>query len=252
MLASGMDHADFYIAHMPRPTIILSQKNDFFGTRGALATYNELKRYYTILGKPENLQIFIGPRDHGYYKENREAMYGFFTRHAGLKPDPREPKVILNKPEDLWAAPKGQVHYLRGKRVFDFTREEAEQVREKRKEVPAAKLPDLIAKLLKVDRRPEVPYYRHMNARPGLSAQGGSHSTVAVETEATGVRAILHMIPKTGQLWHLPEGRRDRSICPASFQRAGYPQGPGTEAARSAHGRGRARHGAEPVAGLQR
>src|SRR3712207_7511000 len=39
-----------------------------------------LKHIYTLLGEPDNVALQIGPTEHGYSQENREAMYRWFNR----------------------------------------------------------------------------------------------------------------------------------------------------------------------------
>ena len=48
ILAAGLDMADFFVAQIPRPTILLGQENDFFDVRGLRATFEELRRLYRI------------------------------------------------------------------------------------------------------------------------------------------------------------------------------------------------------------
>ena len=81
---------------------------------------------YAILGAEEKVQLFIGPVEHSFGADQREAAYRFFNRHAGVKA--REREAGPEKPEKdeaLYASPKGQVHWMGVKRVPDFTSEKA-------------------------------------------------------------------------------------------------------------------------------
>lgn len=108
-IRAGLDMGDFVIAHLPRPTILIGQEQDFFDVTGLTETYTELKRLYTILGRPENIQIHVGPGAHGFHPDARTAMYRFFTRVAGASDFFVEPGEELEADEDLHAAPEGDI-----------------------------------------------------------------------------------------------------------------------------------------------
>ncbi|KPK79596.1 MAG: hypothetical protein AMJ81_13010, partial [Phycisphaerae bacterium SM23_33] len=139
LLGAGLDMADFFIANIPRPTLLLGQAKDYFDRRGLQAVYAELRRLYAILGRAEDVELFIGPREHGYFLENREAMYRFFNRHAGVQAAAREPKrQRLENKQTLYATPGGEVHRLKNvRRVFDFTRQNARGLAGRRRPLSA-------------------------------------------------------------------------------------------------------------------
>ncbi|MBM3334894.1 acetylxylan esterase, partial [Candidatus Sumerlaeota bacterium] len=85
ILAAGLDMADFFIAQIPRPTLLTGEMNDFFDVRGLKETYEELRRLYALVGAEDKVQLSIGPNTHGYNKEARAAMYRFFNKHAGIE-----------------------------------------------------------------------------------------------------------------------------------------------------------------------
>ena len=64
----------------PKPVIILAKEKDYFDVRGAEEAFARLKRLYGLLGAEDNVELHIGPTDHGYSQENREAMYQWFNR----------------------------------------------------------------------------------------------------------------------------------------------------------------------------
>ncbi|MCE9563919.1 MAG: prolyl oligopeptidase family serine peptidase [Planctomycetes bacterium] len=121
-LALGLDHSDFLAAMAPKPVVILAKEKDFFDVRGSEEAYRRLKRIYGLLGAEENVKLHIGPTGHGYTIENREAMYQWFNKATGISDAKTEPTLTIEKEEDLWAAPKGQVSELKSKTVFSFTR----------------------------------------------------------------------------------------------------------------------------------
>jgi len=124
-LALGLDHSDFLASMAPKPVVILAKEKDFFDVRGSEEAYRRLKRIYGLLGAEENVKLHIGPTGHGYTIENREAMYQWFNKVTGISDAKTEPKLTIEKEEDLWAAPKGQVSELKSRTVFSFTKERA-------------------------------------------------------------------------------------------------------------------------------
>src|SRR5262249_61353024 len=79
-IALGLDPSDFLATMAPKPLIILAKERDYFDVRGAMENFGRLKHIYTLLGKPENVALQIGPTEHGFSQENREAMYRWFNR----------------------------------------------------------------------------------------------------------------------------------------------------------------------------
>ena len=96
-----------------------------------------MKRLYTLLGKPDNIQLFIGPTEHGYSQENREAMYGWFNRATGISEQHTEPPLTIEKDETLYCTPHGQVAELSSRTVFSFTAAKATQLAEQRPKLNA-------------------------------------------------------------------------------------------------------------------
>ena len=74
VLALGLDHADFIAAMAPKPVVLLGQERDFFDARGIEETHARLRRLYALLGAEAEIGLSTGPGDHGYSRENREAM----------------------------------------------------------------------------------------------------------------------------------------------------------------------------------
>lgn len=203
MLAEGLDMADFFVAHLPRPTLLLGQNNDEFDRRGLEEAYRELRRLYALAGAEENIQLFVGPTDHGYSVHNREAMYRFFNRHAGVRARAREDaSEIPEKPGTLWAAPGGSTVRTGSRRVSDFTRARARQLAGERTDLPAETLQWRIVQRLQLTRRHGPPHYRRLRHRMLSSRPPCSQSRFGVETEP-GIQALLSIFsPKT--CFHLP------------------------------------------------
>lgn len=205
LLAAGLDMADFLLAQIPRPTILLGENNDAFDRRGLEATYAELRHLYSILGAEENVRIFIGPTDHDYNRLDREAMYSFFQTHARVKGPRRELRMLKPEKEQvLWVTPRGQVHPLGVRRVRDFTREKALDLAGRRKKLSDAGLRIRIAERLQLPERTGTPYYRVLQPQPVTEARRQFDSRFAVETEP-GILAMLHALPRSGEFFHLPK-----------------------------------------------
>jgi dienelactone hydrolase len=205
LLAAGLDMADYFVAQIPRPTLLTGERNDFFDVRGLRATYAELRRLYTILGEQDKLALFVGTNTHGYHQPTRENMYRFFNKHAGVSASPEEPDQPVETDEVLQVTPEGQVHLLDSGRTFDFTRDAAERLAAGRARVSGAELQRMVARHLALPPRSAPPYYRVMRARrlsnrPRLDQYG-----FAVETEPRIV-TLLHAVVKSGAVYHFPSG----------------------------------------------
>jgi len=209
LAAAGCDMADMFIAQIPRPTLLLSQEKDFFDVRGIRQIYEELKRLYGILGKADDVQLFVGPRDHGYFVENREAMYRFFNRFSGVRATVREPKGWRPVPlKKLHATPTGQVRKMRGtKRVFDFTAAAARELAAGRKKLSRPKLLAAIAKRLTLPKRNGVPHHRVIPILRSNAAGLFRRPAFAVETEP-GMLALLHQCRPDEYVFYLPHRKK--------------------------------------------
>ena len=165
ILASGCEMGDFILAYAPRPVLLLGQKNDFFDPRGLMETYNQVKKVYALLGAEENIQVFIGPTNHGYSIENREAMYGFFNQHSGTPGEAREMfdgKSIAEK--DMLCTGSGQLAESRPEfsLVHDLILKKAAELKAARPKLSPAEVKALLKKLLNIPEKIDEPYVRMM------------------------------------------------------------------------------------------
>ena len=214
VLAAGLDHADFFIARLPRPTLLLGKTNDGFDPRGLRAIHEELRRLYALFGAEDDLGLFIGKGDHGYDADNREAMYRFFNAQAGVKArgDERGP-MQSETPATLAASPRGQVHLTPCRRVFDFTRDQARELAEQRQPLRTGDLTAAVARCLNLPKRPEAPHFRVLRGRMARRREPLLQSRFAVEAEP-GIMAILHYYDRNRVYFHFPEGKRARLYVP--------------------------------------
>lgn len=191
-LQLGLDIDDFFGLHAPRPLILLTQELDYFDQRGALEAFARLKHLYKLLGAEDNVAMFTGPDHHGYRQPLREAMYGFFNRACGkTKETDKEPEITVEPDEDLWVTETGQVVDMGVRRVFDFTREKALALAEKRGKVSGDALLSAVSRALNLPRRQGVPEYRILRQLGRREAYPRPFAThFVVETEP-GIQAIV-------------------------------------------------------------
>ncbi len=208
MLAQGLDMADFIIAYAPRPTILLSEQDDFFDIRGTRRTFDRLKKVYRLLGAPDAIQLYVGPNHHCLSRDAREACTTFFARQAGVATTAKEPHDRQEKDETLYATPDGNVLNLPGaRRSCDFIAETARELAKRRSRIPASQLPGVLENVLNLPSRKQPPYYRALRAPFGAILAPSSFRRLwlyGLETEPQhdGVTAmLLHFDPSTVEPW---------------------------------------------------
>ena len=181
ILELGLDHSDFIAAMAPRPAILLTQEKDFFDARGGEEAFKRLKHLYTLLGKPDNIQLQTGPDPHGYTKPNREAMYRFFNKITGVSKEEKEPVLTLEKDADLWATPHGQVSELNSRTLMSFTRDKAAALATKRHPKPG-QLVKAARDLLEIPTIKEAPDYRILRSVGSRKYPSKGYCDYAVQT----------------------------------------------------------------------
>ena len=192
-LAHGLDHSDFIAAMAPKPVILLAKERDYFDVRGTEEAFARLKRLYTLLGKPNNIGLFIGPTYHGYSQENREAMYAWFNRVTGVSDATTEPELTLEDDQTLYCAPQGQVALLDSRPVFSFTQEKSKALAEERKPLSGESLKKAVSQTLKLPSREGVPEYRILRPLGGRRFPTSDFTTYAVTTDP-GVHAVVYRL----------------------------------------------------------
>lgn len=189
-LALGLDHEDFIAAMAPKPVLLISQERDFFDVRGTEEAYQRLKHLYRLLGAEDQIALFTGPQPHGFSREGREAMYGWFNRVTGISTAPTEPELVIEKQEILRCAPQGQVAELLSRTVFSFTRDRSRQLAEQRPQLDLAGLQSTITTLLRLPPRQGAPEYRILRPRTGRRYPLPHATRYAVATEP-GIQALV-------------------------------------------------------------
>ncbi|MFZ2280950.1 MAG: acetylxylan esterase [Prosthecobacter sp.] len=207
VLAQDLDHCDFLAAMAPKPVIILAQEKDFFDNRGSTESYERLKKLYTLLGKPENIQLHIGPDPHGYTQSNREAMYRFFGKATGIPAAAAEPAITIEKDADLLCTPKGQVAESGSRTLMSFTREKADDLAAKRKPLSGAALQQAVREVLKLPALAESPPdYRILRSVGSRKYPTKGYCTYAVETEPM-IHALVTRLSPEALTSRLPRGQ---------------------------------------------
>ncbi len=197
ILAAGCEMGDLILAYAPRPVILLGQKQDFFDERGLRETYERAKKVYELLGAGENLQFFIGPTYHGYSIENREAMYEFFNRHAGVDADGKEsPDKVVLTAEETYCVESGQVMTSLPEcfTARDIILKQAEKLKLERAALSPAELKDKLKAVLQIPDCFAEPYVRMLRTLYIPQEQGYLiHSRFGIETEH-GIMTTLKFI----------------------------------------------------------
>lgn len=204
-LALGLDHADFLACLAPKPVVILAKEKDFFDVRGAEEAFARLKHLYKLLGAEENVALHVGPTGHGYTIENREAMYRWFNRATGASDAQTEPKLVIEKDSDLFAAPKGQVSELKSRAVWSFTADrvgQLEKARELRDQKPLAQR---VRARLQFPDATGVPEYRILRPVSGRKYPRPHATTYVLETEKPAVAVVYRL----GERQHLSRPPKD-------------------------------------------
>jgi dienelactone hydrolase/pimeloyl-ACP methyl ester carboxylesterase len=190
-IAWGLDHDDFLASMAPKPVIILAKERDFFDVRGSLEAFARLKRLYTLLGAADNIQLQIGPTEHGYSQENREAMYRFFNRVTKISDAEKEPALTIEKDETLQCTPHGQVAELKSRPVFAFTTDRAMELAKARQSLKGDELKKAVTGVLQLPPAvKEPPEFRILRGLKSRSYPRPHATTYAVESEP-GVFALV-------------------------------------------------------------
>jgi hypothetical protein len=210
LIAMGVDQPEMLIPMAPKPVLIMAPRNDFFDYRGVVEGFRGLKRIWKLLGAEENLRLYTGPGTHGYSKDLREAMYGFFAKHSGVKVQALEPRLRLDPEEGLWATKRGLAVREGSRLVLDFTRAKAAAFAKRRGRVAPAELRELLAEALVLPKRHSPPHHRILaTMRVGKLR----FQNFALETEC-GIQAIVTAPDLPGWRTPPPMGKRCHLLVP--------------------------------------
>ncbi len=208
VLSFGLDHSDFIACMAPKPVILLTQEKDFFDARGGAEAFERLKKLYTLLGKPENIQLQVGPDPHGYTQANREAMYRFFNKQTGVKHDGKEPTITLEKDEALWAAPGGDVGKLGSVELFKITQEKVLGLAADMKRPAKESVTHRLKEVLRLETMPErsEPPYRILRSVGARQYPGKGYCDYALATEENIELIVTRLCDEAGFTSRPPKG----------------------------------------------
>ena len=108
--AAGLELDDFLMAAAPAPLLVLAGRYDFIDYTGVVTAFGELKKFYTTLGRPAQVELFTYEDGHGISQPKREAAVTWFRRWLYKDPRPVHEGVLASLTvQDLQVTPKGQV-----------------------------------------------------------------------------------------------------------------------------------------------
>ncbi|GEO21640.1 alpha/beta hydrolase family protein [Cyclobacterium qasimii] len=209
-LAKGLDHFDFIAAMAPKPVILITQEKDFFDTRGTQETFEMLQHYYKLLGAEENIQLFRGDDYHGYHQPAREAMYGFFNQVTKISNDGKEPEFELEKDEDLWCTPAGQLSKDESKTIPEILKKQSIEIGKKRGTVSSSNLKKALVEALRLPEKFEVSDYRIYRARKEPLFPRPFVTDMFVETER-GIHNAVYKLTEEN-IYSRPHGSPQKVI----------------------------------------
>ncbi len=164
LAANGGEMADLLLTYAPRPVRILAQERDFFDVRGAHETYAMLKKLYTLLGKPENITLVVGPDKHGFSPTHRQAAYEFFTGTFLGKSSAAEDISQAIAQEELACLSEAGVLGIADEKtllqiVLDRI-EEYKKLRSSRRKLSLEEMQKELCRLMRIDAVKQTPEYR--------------------------------------------------------------------------------------------
>ncbi len=218
VLAQGLDHSDLLAAFAPKPLVIHAQQKDFFDVRGSREAFARLQHLYTLLGKPENIQLHVGPNYHSYPQASREVTYRMFHRVTGVSAPTDEAPLTNENDETLWCTPHGSVVAENSRTIFSFTRDKSRKLAQTKPTLQGRALQDAARALLKLPTITGVSDYSILrNAGRNRYASKG-YCTYAVETEPGIYAAVTRLYDD--QLMSPPPSGSKRALLYVSHQSA--------------------------------
>ena len=197
--SDGGDMTDLIISRAPAPCLVLSVENDYFDPRGTLRCVEEAKGIYSLLGKGENISLFVGPGSHDLPLELRDATCRFFAKHfQNANDDTVIPEGKAYLPEEIAV--------LGGKMTYELENEDTISAHIARKmDLLAARrkenAPDIASFLrncLQIPQTVEVPEHRVLRGRRETNIL----SSFALKTDP-GAEAILMRCKTKSHFFHL-------------------------------------------------
>ena len=116
-IAFGMDHADYVLMRLPKPTLIMAASRDYFDIHGAWRLFRQGKRFATRQGFPERVDLVEPDTGHGFPKEMRVAASNWMRRWLLKLDSPIQEGQLQPVPEErLNVTPNGRALDIKGAR----------------------------------------------------------------------------------------------------------------------------------------
>ena len=190
MIAAGLDHGDFILARLPKPTLMCVATRDFFDITGAWQTFREAKKLYGSAGFGERVDLFEFDDTHGFSSPRRVAAVRWLRRWLLEKKDVvTDSDFPIFTDAQLQVTRSGKVLNEEGeKSVFQLNRESAEKITAGREQKKSQLLKSAIRNQLHIGQPVKAA-----SMRPGLVINGSLqqlHYTTADGFELAGVKCI--------------------------------------------------------------
>lgn len=107
----GIEHADYAIMRLPRPTQVLAAEKDFFDIKATRIAGDEITRAYKTAGQPDRFELFVSDTPHGFTAPHRVAATRWMCRWLLEQTD------ALSDADDLQVFPDEQLNVTRSGQV---------------------------------------------------------------------------------------------------------------------------------------
>jgi len=107
----GIEHADYAIMRLPRPTQVLAAEKDFFDIKATRVAGDEISRAYKTAGHPDRFELFVSDTPHGFTAPHRVAATRWMCRWLLEKTD------AVSDTDDLQVFPDEQLNVTRSGQV---------------------------------------------------------------------------------------------------------------------------------------
>jgi cephalosporin-C deacetylase-like acetyl esterase len=199
--ADGGEMIDLVISRAPAPCLVLSVENDYFDPRGTAESVSEAKKIYSLMGKEDNISMFVGPGSHHLPKELRDETCRFFARHfLGAQQDIDIPESKSYDVADILVLDGKMTHQLPGeKTITQHIAEKMDNLAELRKKTN----PDIgkfLRSYLQIEENMPMPEYSSLRGNRKEPRVG----MFGIKTE-TGARGVLTRTNVPESIFHLQE-----------------------------------------------
>ncbi len=121
-LANGLDAADIFFLAAPKPFLMMATEEDYFTPASARPVYDEVRRFYSLLGAEGSVRFHVGPGPHGTPVEAREEIYAWMNRWLkGGAGNGKDEAVPMFPNRQLLVTEAGNVE---GRRVWEQIRDD--------------------------------------------------------------------------------------------------------------------------------